>query len=166
MTVSYGPICQIAWVTDDIEATEQLLSKQFGVGTWIRLPNIEFGPQTCRLHGEPADFTAHISMSYSGDMQLELIQPVRGTSIYTEFLDRCGPGLHHVCFEPSDLDAAVASAQEQGLAVVQDGEMSGGMMRFAYLDGASAGVPYIELGEFSPEIRAMFEQIKTATTGA
>lgn len=96
MTVSYGPICQIAWVTDDVEATEQLLSKQFGVGAWVRMPNIEFGPQTCRLHGEPADFTAHISMTYSGDMQLELIQPVRGTSIYTEFLDRSGPGLHHV----------------------------------------------------------------------
>ncbi|OBJ40567.1 lactoylglutathione lyase [Mycolicibacterium mucogenicum] len=166
MTVAYGPICQIAWVTEDIEATEQLLSKQFGVGGWVRMPNIEFGPHTCRLHGEPADFTAHISLSYSGDMQLELIQPVRGDSIYTEFLARSGPGLHHVCFEPGDFDAAVASAQEQGLPIVQEGEMSGGLMRFAYMDGASAGVPYIELGKFSPEIRAMFEHIKTAAKGA
>ena len=30
MTVSYGPICQTAWVTEDIEATEHLLSRQFG----------------------------------------------------------------------------------------------------------------------------------------
>ena len=44
--------------------------------------------------------------------------------------------------------------------------MSGGMMRFAYIDGASAGVPYIELGEFSPEIRAMFEHIKNAAAAA
>lgn len=40
------------------------------------------------------------------------------------------------------------------------------MMRFAYLDGASAGVPYIELGEFSPEIRAMFEHIKKVAAAA
>ncbi|MFL0290194.1 VOC family protein [Mycobacterium sp. SMC-18] len=166
MTVSYGPICQIAWVTEDIEATGQLLSKQFGIGSWVRMPDIEFGPESCRLHGEPADFTAHISLSYSGDMQLELIEPVRGNSIYTEFLAHSGPGLHHVCFEPADFDAAVASAQEQGLAIVQEGEMSGGLMRFAYVDGASAGVPYIELGKFSPEIRAMFEYIKTAAAGA
>ncbi|MDR3663054.1 MAG: VOC family protein [Mycobacterium sp.] len=163
MTVPHGPICQIAWVTGDIEATEQLLSEQFGVRAWTRLPNIEFGPQNCRLHGEPADFTAHISLGYSGDMQLELIQPVHGTSIYSEFMDRCGAGLHHVCFEPEDFDAAVASAEERGLAVVQQGQMAGGM-RFAYVDGASAGVPYVELAEISPEMHAFFDHLKKAAS--
>ena len=35
-------------------------------------------------------------------MQLELIAPVKGESIYTEFLDRGGPGLHHICVEAAD----------------------------------------------------------------
>ncbi len=159
MTIDYGPITQIAWVSSDIAATERMLSGQFGVGAWTRLPDTSFGPRMCRYRGEPADFTAHISLSYSGDMQLELIEPVRGTSIYTEFLDRCGPGLHHVCFEPTDFDAAIAQAAARGLPVIQDGDV-GGMMRFAYLDGAEAGVPYIELAEIGTAMREFYRSVK------
>ena len=32
MSIASGPVIQICWVTDDIEATERLLSEQFGVG--------------------------------------------------------------------------------------------------------------------------------------
>ncbi|MEV5646907.1 VOC family protein [Nocardia sp. NPDC052254] len=158
MTLEYGPITQIAWVSTDIAATERMLSRQFGVGEWTRLPDTSFGPQMCRYRGEPADFTAHISLSYSADMQLELIEPVRGTSIYTEFLDRCGPGLHHVCFEPSDFDTAIAQATARGLPVIQDGAV-GQMMRFAYIDGAEAGVPYVELAEIGPAMREFYRSV-------
>ncbi|MBJ7465632.1 MAG: hypothetical protein JHD38_18500 [Mycolicibacterium sp.] len=36
----------------------------------------------------------------------------------------------------------------------------GGVMRFAYLDCAFAGVPCIELAEISPDMRALFDSIK------
>ena len=158
MTVNYGPITQIAWVTTDVAATEQLLSQQFGVGAWTRLPDIEFGPQTCRFRDEAADYVAHISLSYLKGMQLELIQPVRGANIYTEFLDRAGPGLHHVCFEPDDFDTAISKLQADGLAVIQQGDMAGSM-RFAYVDGAFAGVPYVELAEIGPDMRAFYDYV-------
>ncbi len=32
MTASYGSICQIDWFTEELDATEQLLSKQCEVG--------------------------------------------------------------------------------------------------------------------------------------
>lgn len=156
-TRHYGAITQVAWVTDDIDATERLLNR-FGAGAWTRLPDIEFGP-TCEYRGTPADFTAHISLTYLGDMQLELIQPRRGVSVYSEFLERNGAGLHHVCFEPDDFDAAVQQALEDGIAVPQRGDMAG-LMRFAYLDCAQAGVPYVELAEVSADMRKMFEHIK------
>ncbi|WP_227981296.1 VOC family protein [Nocardia spumae] len=159
MAVDYGPITQIAWVGADIEATERLLSAQFGAGSWTRLPDTHFGPHSCRYRGEPADFTAHISLSYLADMQLELIQPVRGTSIYTEFLDRSGPGLHHVCFEPSDFDAAISEAAAGGLPVIQNGAV-GDTMRYAYIDGAAAGVPYIEIAEIGPQMREFYRYVK------
>lgn len=159
MPVEYGPITQIAWVSADIAVTEQLLGG-FGARTWTRLPDTRFGPEVCRYRGEPADFTAHISLSYLGDMQLELIQPVRGASIYTEFLDRCGPGLHHICFEPADFDAAVTRAEAEGPAVVQDGTV-GTAMRYAYVDGAFAGVPYVEIAEIGAEMRAFYEYVKS-----
>lgn len=153
----YGPITQVAWVTDDVDATERLL-RSFGAGTWTRMPDIEFG-ETCEYRGAPADFTAHVSLSYLGDMQLELIQPRRGVSVYREFLERSGPGLHHVCFEPEDFDAAIERAVADGIGVPQRGDMAG-VMRFAYLDCAFAGVPYIELAEVSPDMRKMFAHIK------
>jgi catechol 2,3-dioxygenase-like lactoylglutathione lyase family enzyme len=150
---------QIAWVTQDIDATEAMLTGLLGVKKWVRLPAVAFGPDTCRYRGAPADFAADISLSYLGDMQLELIRPVRGDSIYTEFLVQGGPGLHHICFEADDFDAALATAAEQGVPVVQEGVMPGGM-QFAYLSAPGAGVPYIEIAFVPPEIRAFFDYVK------
>lgn len=63
---------------------------------------VHFTPDTCSYRGEPADFVADIALSYAGDMQLELIAPVSGRSIYSEFLRDSGPGLHHICVEAAD----------------------------------------------------------------
>ena len=114
------------------------------------------------MGGPCADFVAHISLSYAGDTQLEVIAPVSGESIYTEFLDRVGPGLHHICVEAPDtdaFDAALADAESHGTPVVQQGAMPGGM-RFAYVSAEAAGVPYIEIAHNSPEIRAFYDYVK------
>jgi catechol 2,3-dioxygenase-like lactoylglutathione lyase family enzyme len=145
---------QIAWVTTDLDATENALTTLLGARTWIRVPGVHFGPDTCEYRGQPADFTAHISFSYAGDTQLELIAPVEGDSVYSEFLDRAGPGLHHICREVDDVDAAIGSAE-----VVQRGTMPGGM-EFAYVSAEAAGVPYIEIAHIPPEIRAFFDYVK------
>ena len=160
MPVCSGPIFQTAWVVQDVDATERHLSALAGVKAWTRLPDIRFGPDTCQYRGAPADFTAHISMAYAGDMQLEVIQPVSGTSIYTEFLERTGGGLHHVCWEVADLDAALGEAAGQGLEVLQRGDMAHGACRFAYVDGAAAGVPYVELAQNDATMKAFFASIK------
>src|SRR6185312_6055102 len=120
---------QIAWVTRDLDATEKALTTLLGARNWIRMPGVHFGPETCTFRGQPADFVADISLSYAGDTQLELIAPVSGESIYTEFLDTCGAGLHHVCVEADDVDAVVCAT---GAEVVQRGVMTGGV-EFAYV---------------------------------
>jgi hypothetical protein len=145
---------QIAWVTKDLAATEQALTTLLGAKKWIRVPDVHFGPDSCTYRGRPADFVAHISFSYAGDTQLELIAPVTGESVYTEFLDRAGPGLHHICVEVDDVDEAVGAAE-----VLQRGVMPGGM-EFAYVTAEAAGVPYIEIAHISPEIRAFFDYVK------
>ncbi|MCW2782390.1 MAG: lactoylglutathione lyase [Marmoricola sp.] len=161
MSIATGPIVQIAWVTDDIDATERLLSEQYGVGEWMRIPDVHFGPEDCTYRGAPADFTAHIALGYSGDLQLELIQPVTGESIYTEFLAGNAPGLHHVCFTTEDIEAACAAAVAAGQEVVQRGSMMGGAMEFAYVAAPSAGAPYIEIARIGPDIQALFDAVKT-----
>ncbi|HZN78102.1 MAG TPA: VOC family protein [Mycobacterium sp.] len=147
---------QIAWVTRDLDATEKALTTLLGAKKWIRLPGVHFGPDACTYRGRPADFVADISLSYAGDTQLELIAPVAGESIYTEFLNRAGAGLHHICIEADDVERAVA---ERDADVVQRGVMPGGM-EFAYISADDAGVPYIEIAYISPEIRAFFDYIK------
>jgi len=147
---------QIAWVTRDLDATEKALTTLLGAKKWIRIAGVPFGPDTCTYRGRPADFVADISFSYAGDTQLELIAPVTGDSIYTDFLDRVGPGLHHICIEADDLDRALA---ERSAEVVQRGVMVGGI-EFAYVSAEAAGVPYIEIAHISPEIRAFFDHVK------
>jgi catechol 2,3-dioxygenase-like lactoylglutathione lyase family enzyme len=153
---------QIAWVTGDLDATEKALTTLLGAKKWVRMPGIHFGPDVCTYRGAPADFVADISLSYAGDTQLELIAPVKGESIYTEFLDTAGPGLHHICVEAADteaFDAALRDAEQQGTPVVQQGVMPGGM-RFAYVSAEQAGVPYIEIAHIPDEIRAFFDYVK------
>ena len=147
---------QIAWVTRDLDATEKALTTLLGAKKWIRMPGVHFGPDACTYRGGPADFVADISLSYAGDTQLELIAPVTGESIYSEFLDSTGPGLHHVCIETDDMERALA---ERGAEVVQRGVMPGGM-EFAYISDTDSGVPYIEIAYIPPEIRAFFDYIK------
>jgi len=158
--IAEGPVVQLAWVTDDIAATEALLRDQFGCGRWTRIPDVVFDREHSRLRGEPTEFTAHISLAYAGDLQLELIQPVAGESVHTEFLARCGPGLHHLCFAVDDLTAACARAEDAGVPVLQTGSMMDGEIEFAYLDGSSAGVPYVELARIGPQMQAFYEAIR------
>ena len=153
---------QIAWVTRDLDATEKALTSMLGAKKWVRVPGVHFAPDTCTFRGEPADFVAHISFSYAGDTQLEVIQPVTGRSVYSEFLDACGPGVHHICMEATDadtFDTLVNDAERNGTPVAAQGVMPGGM-RFAYLSAPAAGVPYIEIALIPDEITSFFAYVK------
>ena len=153
---------QIAWVTRDLDATEQTLTALMGARKWIRVPDVHFAPDACTHRGKPADFVAHISFSYAGDTQLELIQPMSGTSVYSEFLDHGGSGLHHVAIAAPDPDtfaAMLADAKDEGVPVLSHGVMPGGM-QFAYLSAPDAGVPYLEIAYIPPEIQSFFDYVK------
>ena len=160
MGIASGPVIQVAWVTDDIGATERLLSEQFGVGTWTRIPDVVFGRASTTLRGEPVEFTAHVSLGYAGDLQLELIEPVSGPTIHREFLDAHGPGLHHVCFAVDDVDAACAAAEAAGVPVLMRGSMMGGEIEFAYVDGSAGGAPYVELARIGPGMQAFYDAVR------
>jgi catechol 2,3-dioxygenase-like lactoylglutathione lyase family enzyme len=164
--IAHGPVIQLAWVTDDLAATERLLTEQFGVGAWTRMTDIRFGPDETTLRGEPVDFTIHVSLGYAGDLQLELIQPVSGPTIHAEFLAEHGPGLHHLCFGVDDLDAACAAAEAAGVPVLMRGSMMGGEIEFAYVDGSASGVPYVELARIGPQMQAFYDAVKQHARGS
>lgn len=162
MSPTVRPPVQIAWVTGDLAATEATLTALLGVRKWVRMPGVHFAPDSCTYRGEPADFVADIALSYLGDMQLELIAPVSGPNIYSDFLREHGPGLHHICVEADDADdlaAMLDDATARGADVVAQGVMPGGM-RFAYVSAPDGGVPFVEIAVIPAEIRAVFDYIK------
>jgi catechol 2,3-dioxygenase-like lactoylglutathione lyase family enzyme len=162
MSLLVGSPVQIAWVTHDLDSTETALTGLLGVKKWVRMPDVHFAPDACSYLGRPADFVASISLSYLGDMQLELISPVRGPNIYSDFLRDNAPGLHHICVEAESVEqfaAALAAATKHGASVVQQGVMPGGL-RFAYLSAPQSGVPFVEIAHISAEMRQFFDYIK------
>ena len=83
------------------------------------------------------------------------IRPARSAGPH----DPYRPGLHHLCFDVEDMDVALATAAADGVEIAQRGSMMGGEMRFAYLDGAHVGVPYIELAALGAGMKAFYDSL-------
>ncbi|KRF10450.1 VOC family protein [Nocardioides sp. Soil796] len=159
--VADGAIMQIGCVVEDLAEAERIHSASFGVPIWTRMRDIAFSPERTTYRGEPADFVIHVSLGYAGSQQIELIEPVRGVNLYTEFLERSGPGMHHLGWIPEDYDESLAEARRAGLAVVQQGSTK--EMDFVYLEAADMGVQYVELMRPSASLSSRFEAMRLAS---
>jgi len=135
-----GGLFQQAFVVDDFEGAQHGLRSALGCGDFATLPasDIEYdfrgGRTTCALD---------IGFARSGNMQIELLRPVRGVGLHSEFLASNGPGLHHLGFLVDDIDAEVAAADALGFERVQGATF--GSLRFCYLDTWDAFGLYVEL---------------------
>jgi methylmalonyl-CoA/ethylmalonyl-CoA epimerase len=71
---------------------------------------------------EPFKFL--IGISWIGDMQLELIEPVYGPTIYEAFIQKHGEGLHHIKERIADdaMEGVVQGYRDQGIGVTQTGQ--------------------------------------------
>lgn len=47
----------------------------------------------CTYRRPPVDSTMRLALGFAGEVQIELIEPLRGVSIYTELLESRGAGL-------------------------------------------------------------------------
>lgn len=82
-----------------------------------------------------------------GDAEIELLQPNAGASNIADFLKEKGPGLHHLCFEVTDLDSALRSLRQSGLKLLDEVPRPGAAGRIAFLDPAGTNEVLIELLE-------------------
>jgi methylmalonyl-CoA/ethylmalonyl-CoA epimerase len=62
----------------------------------------------------------------SGEVEVELMQPLGEDTPVGKFLERRGEGLHHVCYEVDDVAAALAHVQRAGLQTVDERPREGG----------------------------------------
>jgi methylmalonyl-CoA/ethylmalonyl-CoA epimerase len=119
-------IQQIAWLTRDLEKSMQAWIDVLRVGPWRvfrftdkTVKNLKVGG---RLVEEPFEF--RIAISSVGNIEIELIQPVRGPMIYEEYIQRRGEGLHHIKEKvPDDQMAKVVKDYEsRGVEITQTGQ--------------------------------------------
>ena len=61
---------------------------------------------------------AFLPMGGPGGSEIELIEPTSANSSLSKFLEKRGEGLHHICLEVDDIDAALAEMQEKGTPVL------------------------------------------------
>ncbi len=85
--------------------------------------------------GRPGQYEMWLGFWNWPDITYEWIEPLRGPSVYDEYLNAHGEGLHHWGFEVKDFDAAVKMLEAKGAPVSQSGGWEDGSRgRFAYLD--------------------------------
>jgi methylmalonyl-CoA/ethylmalonyl-CoA epimerase len=87
-----------------------------------------------------------------GESEIELVQPTTADSGLAKFLEKRGPGLHHICIEVKDISAKVADLQEKGVRLIDEKPvtMDDGR-KLAFLHPKSAGGVLIELYELPGE---------------
>ena len=61
---------------------------------------------------------AFLPMGGPNGSEIELIQPTVSESSLTKFLEKRGEGLHHICLEVDDIDAALHDLQAKGASVL------------------------------------------------
>ncbi len=61
---------------------------------------------------------AFLPVGGPGDSEIELIEPTTPDSSLTKVLEQRGEGLHHICLEVDNIDAALAEMQEKGAPVL------------------------------------------------
>jgi len=84
----------------------------------------------------------------SGDARLELIEPISPESPVARFLERRGPGLHHLAYAVPDVAAALERLRRAGVQLVdQQPRLGAHGRRVAFLHPASTGGVLIELVE-------------------
>jgi len=119
-------IHQIAWLTRDLEKSMKAWVDNLKVGPWTVLTFTEKTLKYLDVDGkrvtEPFKFL--IGISWIGEIQLELIQPVYGPMIYEEFIQKHGVGLHHIkeFVSQDDIDRVLKEYREKGIEVTQTGQ--------------------------------------------
>lgn len=62
----------------------------------------------------------HVEVAFvgEGDARIELLAPTRPNSPVAQFIERRGPGIHHLAFRVPDLPAALDALAEQGYSLI------------------------------------------------
>ncbi len=127
---------QVGVIVKDLDRKIENLRRIFGIGPF-RV--IEFPPEGRtdmyrEYRGQPGQFTCRLAFADLGTVELELIEPVNGPSIWQDYLDQHGEGIHHIRFNTFDERPILEHLAGNGIGVEQEGAGTRPGTAFFYLD--------------------------------
>ena len=130
----FGRIDHIGVAVEDLDGAVKLYSESFGMR---------------EQHRETIEaFDVEAVLLEVGEGHVELLKPLSGESGIGKFLERNGPGLHHVAYQTSDIDSALEQVKAAGIDLI-DKEPRRGIRgsRVAFLHPKATGGVLTELVE-------------------
>ena len=100
----FGLIDHVGVAVDDLDAALALYEGTFGMRVAHRETVTEQGVDAVLLD--------------VGDTHVELLSPLGPDTPVGKFLERKGPGLHHVAYRVDDIEAALANLKEDGVELI------------------------------------------------
>jgi len=61
----------------------------------------------------------------AGDVHIELLEPTSAESPIAKFLEKNGPGIHHIAFATDDIAGQLSHAKEQGARLIHEVPFAG-----------------------------------------
>ena len=133
-------IDHIGVAVEDLEAAVGLYRERFGMREQHRETVEDFGVEAVLLE--------------VGQSHVELLRPLSEETAVGRFLERRGPGLHHVAYRTDDIDAALERMRAAGMRLIDERPRIGIMSsRVAFLHPKSTGGVLTELVEPAREGR-------------
>jgi methylmalonyl-CoA/ethylmalonyl-CoA epimerase len=134
----FGRIDHIGVATEDLDGALALYEKTFSMPLVHR--------ETVESQGVEA------ALLDVGDGHVELLQPLGPDTPVGKYLDKKGPGLHHVAYAVEDIDGTLASLSDAGVELI-DSEPRIGIRnsRVAFLHPKATGGVLTEIVEPAEE---------------
>ena len=136
--ISDADLDQIGIVVKDLHAFTQELTRLFGIGPFriFEWPLEGVDPQAT-YHGQPGNYRLLLAFATVGKIQLEIIQPLEGQNIYSDFLRDRGPGIHHFRLSIHGFDKGVEAMIRDGIQNIASGTGMHVGSKWAYFDTTS-----------------------------
>jgi methylmalonyl-CoA/ethylmalonyl-CoA epimerase len=130
----FGRIDHIGVAVDDLEEAVSLYSQRLGMPVEHRETVEEQGVEAVLLG--------------VGESHVELLRPLGPDTAVGKFLERNGPGMHHVAYGTDDIESALDAARAAGLALIDERPRTGIRgSRVAFVHPRSTGGVLTELVE-------------------
>jgi 4-hydroxyphenylpyruvate dioxygenase-like putative hemolysin len=129
-------VAQIGFVVKDLDKAVGAYWKLFGIGPWHFYTYGKPLVKHMTRNGQLAEHKMRLALAWIGPLRIELIEQLEGDTVYSEFIEQHGYGVHHFGLLVEDMPEAIAQAEAAGLRMTMDGAGFGmdGDGHYAYLD--------------------------------